>query len=381
MNEKEIGEIRRRIRRDRSNMTAIYGCYVNGEKEIVSEFKQSAAMMSENEADKYFGTLKKVLSGRIGRNLIDLTFKTSQVQSGEEHKLLMQLRNSNLQNEEARQEFYKKVIETVPFSDGYVIILGSENYDVPFKSKDDVIQSDSSDEVYSYVLCAVCPVKLTKSTLRYVAEEKLFRDGGANNVVCPPEIGFLFPAFDDRSANIYNALYYTRSPKENHELFVESIFNCPIPKPATEQKKDFDALLSSSLEDGCSLEVMQTVHEQICQSIEMHKESKVSEPLLITKELIKDSLATCDLPEKNIAKFSVEYDNVFGADAELHPRNIIDNKRFEVKMADVSIKVNPEKRDLIQTRVIGGVKYLLICADDSVEVNGVPIHISEETEE
>ena len=50
MNEKEIGEIRRRQRRDRSNMTAIYGCYVNENKEIITEFRQSTGMMPENEA-------------------------------------------------------------------------------------------------------------------------------------------------------------------------------------------------------------------------------------------------------------------------------------------------------------------------------------------
>ena len=45
MNDKEIGEIRRRVRRDRSNMTAIYGCFVNEQKEIISEFDQSLGVL------------------------------------------------------------------------------------------------------------------------------------------------------------------------------------------------------------------------------------------------------------------------------------------------------------------------------------------------
>ena len=379
MNQKEIGEIRRRIRRDRSNMAAIYGCFVNTQKEIVSEFKLSTGTMPENEAEKYFGTLKRVLSGSIGKNLIDITFKTSQVQDSAEHKLLMQLRETRLKDEEIRLTFYKKVMESVNLPDPYLILLGCESYDVPFKSKDDTIQSDNSDEVYTYVLCAVCPVKLAKTTLNYSAEEKVFHDSGAKQVVSAPELGFLFPAFDNRATNIYNALYYTHSPKENHESFVEAVFNTSVPKPAEEQKKSFEALLSRTLEDACSLDVVQTVHEQLCQSIELHKESKVAEPLLITKEQVKDSLNMCGVPEENVAKFSVEYDTVFGADAELHPRNIINNKRFEIVTPDVSIKVNPERSDLIQTRVIGGVKYILICADENVEVNGVPIVIGDET--
>ena len=129
------------------------------------------------------------------------------------------------------------------------------------------------------------------------------------------------------------------------------------------------------------MEVVQTVHEQLCQCIEMHKESKVAEPLLVGKEQVKDALAASGVPEKNVAKFSVEYDEVFGADAQLHPKNIINNKRFEVKTPDVTITVSPECADLIETRVIGGVKYILICADENVEVNGVNINIKDSKEE
>lgn len=377
MNEKEIGEIRRRVRRDRSNMTAIYGCYVNGQKEIISEFKQSVGIMPENEAEKYFGMLKRVLSGSIGKNLIDITFRTSQVADSAEHKLLMDLRKTALKDDELRLQFYQKVIESVSFPDNYLILLGCDSYDVPFKSKDDEVQQDASNETFTYLLCAVCPVKLTKSSLRYIAEDKEFHDGGVAQVAAAPELGFLFPAFDNRATNIYNALYYTHSAKESHQSFVDAIFNTRIPKPAAEQKKSFEALLATTLEDECSLEVVQTVHDQLCQCIDMHKESKVADPLLISKEQVKDALKTCGVPEKNIAKFSVEYDEVFGAEAELHPKNIINNKCFEINTPDVSIKVNPERSDLIETRIIGGVKYLLICADENVEVNGVSIHIAD----
>ena len=102
MNTREISEIRRHVRRDRSNMTAIYGCYVNENKEIISEFRRSVGMLSENEGEKYFSLLKRTLSGTIGKNLIDITFATAQVVGSEEHKLLMGLRSSELKDEELR---------------------------------------------------------------------------------------------------------------------------------------------------------------------------------------------------------------------------------------------------------------------------------------
>lgn len=377
MIDQEISEVRRHLRRDRSNITHIYGCYVNDNKEIISEFKQSVGMMPENESDKYFALLRRSLSGALGKNLIDITFKTSQVANSPEHKLLMDLRESRLEDEEKRLEFFQKIIDTVVLEGNYLILLGCDSYDVPFKSKDDSFQKDSSEEVYRFLLCCICPVKQTKANLHYIPEEKVFHDGAMNQMVSAPALGFLFPAFDNRSTNIYNALYYTHDTKESQDALIEAIFNTPVPQPAAEQKKSFEALLTTALGDECSLDVVQTVHDQICQRIELHKESKVPEPLLISKEDVKEVLSSCGVSEEHVAKFSVDYDEVFGFEANLHPKNIIDNKHFELKTPDVVIKVDPTRSDLIETRVIGGVKYIMICADEEVEVNGVNIHISD----
>jgi len=377
MIDKEIGEIRRHLRRERSNITALCGCYVNENKEIITQFRQSTGMMPENESDKYFALLRRTLSGSIGKNLIDITFKTSQVADSPEHKLLMDLRKTQLKDEELLTVFYKKIIDSVVMEGNYLILIGCDSYDVPFKSKDDSFQQDQSEEVYTYLICTICPVKQTKANLHYVPEEKLFHDGAMNQMVSAPMLGFLFPAFDNRSTNIYNALYYTHDVKTSQDAFVEAVFNTPIPKPAAEQKKTFEALLSTSLGEECSLEVVQTVHDQICQRIEMHKEAKVPDPLLITKEDVKEVLQSCGIAEDHVAKFSVDYDEAFGFEAELHPKNVIDNRHFEIKTPDVVIKVDPARSDLIETRIIGGVKYIMICADEDVEVNGVNINIQD----
>lgn len=377
MIDKEISEIRRHLRRDRSNITHLFGCYVNENGEVISEFRQSVALMPENESDKYFALLRRTLSGGLGKNLIDITFKTSQVADSPEHKLLMGLRESKLNDEELRGELYKKIMENVSLEGNYLILLGCDSYDVPFKGKDGGSSADQSEEVYTYILCTICPVKQTKANLHYVAEEKTFHDGAMNQMVAAPALGFLFPAFDNRATNIYNALYYTHDIKVSQDALIEAIFNTPVPQPAEEQKKSFGALLTTALGEDCSLDVVQTVHDQLCQRIELHKESKVPEPLLIGKEEVKEVLSSCGVSEEHIAKFSVDYDEAFGFEADLHPKNIIDDKHFEVKTPDVVIKVDPTRSDMVETRIIGGVKYILIPADEDVEVNGVNIHIKE----
>lgn len=381
MIDKEIGEIRRHLRRDRSAITHLYGCYVNDSKEIITSFRQSTALMPENESDKYFALLRRTLSGGLGRNLIDLSFKTSQVAGSPEHKLLMDLRESKLQDEELLATFFQKIIDSVVLEGGYLILLGCDSYDVPFKGKDDIASRDQSDEVYTYLICTICPVKQTKANLHYVPEEKLFHDGAMNQMVSSPALGFLFPAFNDRATDIYSALYYTHDVSVSQDALIEALFNVPVPQPAAEQKKSFEALLTTSLGEECSLDVVQTVHDQISQRIELHKEAKVPEPLLIGKEEVKEVLASCHVSDAAMAKFSVSYDEAFGFEADLHPKNIIDNKHFELKTPDVVIKVDPARSDLIETRVIGGVKYIMICADEDVEVNGVSISIQDKEKE
>ena len=380
MTEKEIGEIRRRVRRERSNMAAIYGCFVNEQKEIVTEYRQSTALMSENEADRYFGLMKRTLSGTVGKNLLDITFRTAQVANSPEHKLLMDLRATALKDDDLRLQLYRKIIDNTHMDTGYLILLGCDAYDVPFKSKDDTTQADNSSEVYTYLMCAVCPVKQTKAALHYVAEDKQFQDGGISQVAQAPALGFLFPAFDNRATNIYNALFYTHDVKTAHAELIDSLFSVEAPKAAAEQKKSFEALLSTSLDSECSMEVVQNVHDQLCQCIELHKEDKTSATLLVSKEQVKTALVASGVSEERVAKFSVDYDEVFGFEADLHPKNIIDNRKFEIRTPDVSIKVAPDRSDLIETRVIGGVKYILICADEDVEVNGVSIHIGQQEE-
>lgn len=381
MNDKENSEIRRHTRRDRSNLTAIYGCFVNNQKTILSQFRLSTGTMSENEAEKYFACLKKVLSGGLGRNLVDIAFSPQQVMEGEEHRLLMALRESRLADEEQLQQFYQKIIDAVDMEDSFLILVGCDAYDVPFKNKNDDNDADRTEETYQYLLCAICPVKDSKSVLTYHAGEKVFHDGGVSQVMAPPVAGFLFPTFDDRTTNIYHAQMYTKDPGDNQEALVTALFHTQPVMAAKEQKRSFEALLGSTLEEECSMEVVQAVQTELTQLIAMHKESKVADPLLIGKDQVKAVLESQGVSQERVAQFGVEYDETFGFEAELHPKNVIDQRHFQVKTPDVTIQVRPECSHLVQTRVIDGVRYIMITADESVEVNGVDVTISSGEEE
>ena len=86
-------------------------------------------------------------------------------------------------------------------------------------------------------------------------------------------------------------------------------------------------------------------------------------------------LTACGVPEERVAAFGAQFDEAFGAGAVLCPDAVVDTGKFELKTPDVTIRVNPERTDLIETRVLDGVKYILVRAGDGVEVNGIGVKI------
>ena len=377
MNEREVAELRRRFRQDRSGISHVRGCYVNENREIVSQFDQSLGVLTQEENEKLLTLLRRTLTGTLGKNLLDITFTTQQVVHGAEHKRLMDLRASELRDEEAVAALFQAVIQSVNLEGNYMILLAHDAYDVPYRGKDGEEQEDASSEVFSYLICAICPVKLTKPALSYQVQEGVFCTKTADWVVAPPALGFLFPAFDDRSANIYDALYYTKDIQDVQEALVASVFGVPAPMPAAAQQESFRAVLGEALEEDCCLQVVQAVHDQLCGLMEDHKESRDPEPLTIGKGEVRQALAANGVSQAHIQTFEQQYDEAFGADAQLSPRNLVDPKKIEVKTADVTIKVSPDRGDLIETRILNGVKYILVRVEEGLEVNGVPVQITE----
>lgn len=375
MNEREVSELRRRFRADKTNITKICGCYVSDKGEILSQFTTSISLMLDDEKEKLLAVLKKALSGGLGKNLVDISFPTRQVLEGEEHRLLQTLRTSQLEDQEAAERFYQKVIPTLSMETNYLILLAYDAYDVPFRGRDGSRFDEGADQVFSYIICAICPVKLSKSGLSFHMQEQEFHNSKTDWIVAAPELGFLFPAFDDRSTNLYGALSYTRNISDNHPEFIETVFGAEAPMAAGLQKESFQSILGSTLEEESSVEVVQSVHAQLSDLIQEHKESRDKEPLYLSKPELNHVLKSSGVSEEKIKAFDQSFDETFGELADLSPKNLVDTNKFHLNTPDVKIQVAPEKRDLVEARILGGVKYILIRAEEGVEVNGISVEI------
>lgn len=376
MNQKEVSELRRRWQPEKNAVSRIYGCFVNANREIISDLDESLGPMPQEEAERYLGLLKKTLSGSLGKNLIDIVFSTQQVMDSEEHRLLTALRDCRLKDREPRQALYQKIIDSLELEGAnYLLLLACDVYDVPRRGRDG--QDQDSEEVFPYLLCCVCPLKMGKPELNYFPGDNEFHCAVAQ-VVSPPELGFLFPAFDNRSANIYNALFYARKPDQIHQEVIDAVFRTEPPMSAAEQRETFQNVLVESLEDSFSVEVAQAVHEQLTGRILQHKESKDPEPLALTARDVSNILQDCGVVQERVEGFQSLCDQRFGAGAALSPSNLIDASRFELKTAQATVSLPPESSYLVETRIIDGKKYILIPAEEDVEVNGLAVRFPEE---
>ena len=377
MNRKELAEIKRRLDKDKGNISCIRGCYVNAKGEVISVFRRAVGPMGEDELRQFYSLFKKVLSGVPGKNGIDVVFTAEQMTEGQAHPLLMELRDSAASDETAVSELYQRIIDNYHSEDDYAILLLSDVYDVPQRGADGHRREDE-DGVFTYVLCCVCPVRQAKSGLMYSAEEQDFRDMTCGRALMAPELGFMFPAFDDRASNIYNALYYVRSADDLHQDFVDAVFATDLPMAGPAQKAAFDDILQETLKEDLSFPVMQAVNDRLRENVEIKKQDKSGETPVITAPEVKTILADCGLPLEKLEAFEDAYETQFGRGTSLSAANIVDTRRLEVKTPNVTIQVNPDFSDLVETRIIDGKKYIMIRADEDVMINGVAVNIREE---
>lgn len=375
MNKKEILEIKKQFTTENCAVTRICGCYVDAEKQIRTELKEAFLSLPEEEMFKYFEIFRKTLSGTPGRNLISLDFPLEQEMPDGAQAWLLKLRDSRLTDDLLVEEFYEKIIANYACGENYYIILIHAAYDIPKKAQDGTELFDASEDTYEYLLCSICPVKLSKAGLCYNAEKNSIEDRVRDWIVEMPAAGFLFPSFSDRNTDLHSMLYYTKNPESLQPLLIEEVFGCRPPLSAREQKETFGELLSETLGDACDYETVINIHENLNGLIEEKKD--LPEPPTLSKPEVKNLLVQSGAPNETMEHFEEQFDSTAGEHTSFLATNLTSTRALEVRTPDVVVKISPEKAALMETRVIDGCSYLLIQIDDYVEVNGVAIRAGE----
>ena len=375
MNKKEVLELKKRMKKDSCTFTRMCGCYVDAKQNRITYLNKTFLNLEDEELFKYLEIAKKALSGTIGDQLLELEFPLEQEEAGGRQQFLLGLRESKLKNEALLERFYDLVIENYESAGNYLILVFHDTYDIPIKTKDN-LKLDESDEIYEYLLCAICPVILSKPGLGYLEELNEIGPRIRDWVVNVPDAGFLFPAFTGRSTDIHSTLFYTRNTKQPPVELIEGLLGCHKKMTATEQKEVFRSVLEDSLGEECSYETIKEIHDKIQDKIALVEEQEQddeSEPFELSKESIKSILKDSGVSEEKLIKTDQIYEEKVGDSNHLYAENVVDKRKFEVKTYDVVLHVKPEKAVKIKSQIIDGQKYLVIPMDDNenVNVNGI----------
>ena len=414
MNKKDILEIKRRFKKEACTFTRMCGCYVDADHNKITKIGETFLNLEDEEFYKYLEIAKKVLSGTIGNNLLELEFPLAEETAGGRQQFLMGLRESKLKNDDLLDTFYDMIIDSYDYVGNYLILIFHDAYDVMTKTSDNG-KLDESEEVYEYLLCAICPVNLTKPGLGYREDENRIGPRIRDWVVGAPDTGFVFPAFTDRSTDIHSVMFYTRDTKTPHSEFMESGLGCGSKFTATEQKLTFQSIVKEVIgedddeSDAIFMDIQDNLNDLIPVALEDEPEP---EPVPVTKSTISSVLAESGVTEEQAAVIEQTYENIFGEDVPT-VENLVDSKLVEanakrkeklelvqqvenlkqqleetrtlpveesdgddvpaVKTYDVILRVKPEKVDQIHSQVIDGRKCLVIPMDEDehAAVNGV----------
>lgn len=383
MNKKEISEIKKLFANENSVISTICGCYVDGDKNKKSMMREAFLSLPQDEMHKYMAIFRKCMTGTLGRNILNMEFADAATEVTVSQQKLMDLRDSELKDDAVLETFYDEIIANYNTADNYLILLVYGVYDVPGRTSDGIEMEDASDEIYRHILCCICPVKLSKPGLSYNSEQNGFHERIRDWVVDMPAMGFLYPAFNERSADVNSILYYSSKAEELKFDFVETVLGCTLPMTAGGQKETFQAIIQDTLGDECEFEVVKEIHEQLTELIEEKKDDET--PLELGRKEVVNLLAASGVDNRKIEELENNFEEAAGGSMTqpLLASNVASTRKFEIKTPDVVVQVKPDRTDLVETRMIDNVPYLLIILSDSVQVNGIDVRMpgSKEQEE
>ncbi|MBE6006520.1 MAG: DUF4317 domain-containing protein [Sarcina sp.] len=371
MDKKAIAEIRKLMTMNNCRIDKIRGCYVDENREIVTELHETFLALEESTVEKYCEIFRQTLGGKPGKNLFNLEFPLEEEAAGGRQDLLYRLEQSGLEDSTLVRAFWDRVIETVKFPEKYLILLAHGIYDIPGRTSDGFDMEDASDYVYSFILCSICPVILLKEGLCYDSDKKSFLDRRNDWAVQRPDTGFLFPAFNDRGPDIHQTLFFARRPDELHEEIPSDLLGCPMPLPEDDQRDVFKNVVEATLGRDCDFENVKNIHEAIGQLVEEEKDS--GEPPRIEKVQLRRILYENGADGDSLDTFDAAFDEAVGVGGSLMAENAADTRKLEIKTPSLRITVKSEMADMIKTRFIDGIEYLTIPVADDIEVNGIRI--------
>ena len=369
MDRKEIQEIRKTMTKDRCVIDRMTGCFVAEDGTIITQLKQTFRALQEEELEKYCELFRKTLTGKIGKNLFTMEFPLQEENAGGKQDMMFRMLQSDYTDEELNNEFFTHILENLDLAGRHLIVLAHGVYDVPGRTSDGIDMDDASENVYSFMVCCICPVVEVKEGLCYDEETLSFINKRSDLGVQMPELGFLYPAFHDRGADIHSIMYYAKKEDERHPELMDGLIGGDMPVTESVQKELFTGLVEQTLGRDCDFENVKNLTDALDEMVKQNEDSE--EPLELGKTEVRRILNDTGIAPKALEQFEEAYDQEVGEGKTFRAENIAGRTVMEIKSPSVKISVKSEMSSMITTKVIDGREYILIPVQDDIELNGI----------
>jgi hypothetical protein len=267
--DKDIFEIKRLALHKNCHYQRLKGCYVNSSKEILATIDENFLNLPEEQYYKYLDIAKQIFQPKaIDDKNLEIVIN--------DNRSLRHLTESNL-DDAAVAELYEAIIELFDYVGNYMILLFKDTYDI-MKRTSDNRDLDESEEVYDYMICAICPVELEKPALQ--ATEEGVTDLERKWIIGKPVDGFVYPAFEERSEPSHDLMEYVLSGAKRYT--------------ATECRIRLEKIIENTLGEASEncITKLNALLEGIAAEETEEKETPITGELL--EEMLKNDISEAD---------------------------------------------------------------------------------------
>lgn len=373
MNKKEIAEIKKNFNGDSGLFTLnrVLMCCIDTEGDIKCIQNKSFAMLSDDECEVLYESLKKTLSGTLGKNLTEYAFPNVSYEEGGAENILYETVKTKLEDENTVNKLAERIKKTYRTDTVYCAIIAHCTYSVMTKTKNDDF-SGEGENVYNFVTAAFCPMSTNSDGLFYNSETNAVEKKANTDLIIgkAPADGFLYPVFSDRAPDINHVMVYTKTPKKPNLTLIEDLLDCEFIMTAESEKEKFHDVLSNVVGDELNMSIITKVNEGINDVINQNRAE--TSPVKIDSSRLKDILFDAGVSDEKLSRLKEIYDTFTDEDSKgFTAVNIVDNKTV-VSTPDITVNVGKDAAEKVRTGFFGGKKCLIIDLEDAaVKVNGM----------
>lgn len=375
MNQKEVAQIKKQFSSKSQFMKIqdIFNVYVKKEGGGIYHKQNMSFEMLENEQqDMYYDNFKKVLTGKMEQKLFEL--KVKHAENNTRNILYRGLTSNGEQWQKNMLEIVEKMFKDIAYTMDVVVTFIRAEVRKPTKKRSKDSEEGGDDQVYAnqFILCSVNKTDFPKKMMMFDYKEKEYK---SNSTIDPhiqllsPLAGFMFPVFNDNSADVNHILYSAGKANQPDSYFIEEVLNCHDIETAESQKSQFEDILSEVVGERISSDSISRVFEEINHVVS--RSNNDEEPMIGVSDLEHILELSGIEPQKPVE--SVFKDIAGDEHYEMKASSLLppyESKSLSINTKIVDLKISPKEVKKLRHITHNGKRCLLIEIDEEAVVEG-----------